>query len=109
MNLVRFGLVFVLIAAVIGLTAHRGDSAAATAHPKTENILFITTDGLRWQEVFGGADEALMNRGRGGVQNLEQLKKTFWRETPEARREVLLPFTWSVIAKQGQIYGNRWK
>ena len=67
------------------------------------------TDGLRWQEVFGGADEALMSRGRGGVQNLEQLRKAFWRDTPEARREALLPFTWSVVAKQGQVYGNRWK
>ena len=23
---------------------------------KTRNILLVTTDGLRWQEVFGGAD-----------------------------------------------------
>src|SRR5262249_1202295 len=68
-----------------------------------------TTDGLRWQEVFGGADEALMNKERGGVQNLDRLRKDYWRETPEARREALLPFTWGVIGRQGQPYGNRWK
>ena len=34
-------------------------------------------------------------------------KKTYWRETPEARREALMPFLWGTVAKQGQIYGNR--
>jgi len=76
---------------------------------KTANLLIVTTDGLRWQEVFGGADEALMNRGRGGVQNLQQLQKDFWRETPEERRLALMPFTYGVIAKDGQLFGNRWK
>ncbi len=26
---------------------------------QTENIIIITTDGLRWQEVFGGIDSAI--------------------------------------------------
>ena len=26
-----------------------------------ENIIIITTDGLRWQEVFGGMDSAIAN------------------------------------------------
>jgi hypothetical protein len=76
---------------------------------KTENLLFVMTDGLRWQEVFGGADEALASKGRGGVQSLEKLRKDFWRDTPEERRAALLPFTWGVVAKEGQLYGNRWK
>lgn len=74
---------------------------------KTENLIFVMTDGLRWQEVFGGADEALMNKENGGVENIEALKKTYWRATPEARRETLMPFVWNTIARQGQLYGNR--
>jgi hypothetical protein len=35
------------------------------------------------------------------------LKKAYWRETPKARREALMPFLWGTIAKEGQIYGNR--
>ncbi|HRD44057.1 MAG TPA: hypothetical protein PLN30_09890, partial [Ferruginibacter sp.] len=31
------------------------------AQNKIENIIIITTDGLRWQEVFKGADERIMN------------------------------------------------
>ena len=28
---------------------------------QTENIIIITTDGLRWQEVFKGLDSAIAN------------------------------------------------
>ncbi len=33
----------------------------AGANRKTENIVIVTLDGMRWQEVFGGADSALIN------------------------------------------------
>lgn len=76
---------------------------------KTEHVFLITTDGLRWQEVFGGAEEQLLNRTNGGVADAAALRKTYWSETPEARREALMPFLWREIAKRGQIYGNRRK
>ena len=30
---------------------------------KTENVILITYDGLRWQELFGGVDERLLSPG----------------------------------------------
>ncbi|NUM99982.1 MAG: alkaline phosphatase family protein [Bryobacteraceae bacterium] len=80
-------------------------TAAQTAG-KTRNVIFVMTDGLRWQEVFQGADSALMNK-ESGVPDVEALKREYWRDTPAARREALLPFLWSVVARNGQIYGNR--
>src|SRR5688572_27461355 len=79
----------------------------ATAALKTENVFLITTDGLRWQEVFTGAEELLLNKTNGGVKDVETLRKNFWRDTPEQRRRMLLPFVWSEIGAKGQIYGNR--
>ena len=78
----------------------------AQGQRKTENLIIITLDGMRWQEVFNGVDAVLVNdsvfnRDRDG------LKKKFWAPTSEERREKLFPFVWSVIAKQGQLYGNR--
>jgi len=70
-------------------------------------LVFVTTDGLRWQEVFGGADEALLDREAGGVADVEALRREFWRPTPAERRAALMPFTWSVIARRGQLFGNR--
>ncbi len=72
---------------------------------RTRNVVLITTDGLRWQEVFGGADEKLLTK-EAGVSDPAALAKEFWRDTPEARREALLPFLWTVVAKQGQVYGD---
>lgn len=83
-------------------------SASAQSGGATENVFFITLDGLRWQELFAGADSALI-RDEEYVDDAEALVERFWRETPEARREALLPFFWDVIAEQGQLYGNRWK
>jgi len=83
-------------------------AVAALGQPphKTQNVIFVMTDGLRWQEVFRGADPALMNAA-SGVSNLEELKRHYWRAPAEDRRAALMPFLWQTIARQGQIYGNR--
>jgi hypothetical protein len=73
---------------------------------ETQNVVLITLDGLRWQEVFTGAEQQLIDRDFGGVRDTNAIRKTFWRETPEARREALLPFFWNVIAREGQLFGN---
>lgn len=73
---------------------------------KTENVFIITFDGLRWQELYGGADAALIG-DKDYVENVEALKKEFWAEDAKTRREKLFPFFWSEIATKGQMYGNR--
>lgn len=73
---------------------------------KTENIILITLDGLRWQEVFSGAEERLV-LDKKFVRDTAGTYKRYWRETPAQSRELLMPFFWNVIAKQGQLYGNR--
>jgi len=80
--------------------------AAVEPARKTENVVVVVTDGLRWQEVFRGAETALVSDKPGGVEDVAATKKAFWRPTPLERREVLLPFFWTVVAKQGVLYGN---
>jgi hypothetical protein len=72
----------------------------------TRNVVLVTSDGLRWQDVFRGADPALLNKPNGGITDVEATRRAFWRETPEARREALMPFLWGVVARRGQLYGN---
>ncbi len=71
-----------------------------------ENVIVITLDGLRWQEVFSGISAALMNEKEGGVRNAAAVEQRFGGTTNEARRERLMPFLWSEVAKQGQIFGD---
>lgn len=101
---IRFALVALCMLCFRGGGANHVEARAADL--KTRNIVLITTDGLRWQEVFTGADKALINKPHGGVTDAKAIEERFWRETPEERRAALLPFFWKRIAKEGQIFGN---
>jgi Type I phosphodiesterase / nucleotide pyrophosphatase len=90
--------------AALAMAALPGD---ASAQRRTRNVILIVTDGLRWQEVFGGAERALISSRAGGVRDTTRLLADFWRDTPAARRQALLPFIWGTIAREGVLYGNR--
>ena len=72
---------------------------------RPRNVVLIVTDGLRWQEVFSGAERGLIGPA-GGVSDTATLLREFWRETAAERRQALLPFMWGTIARDGQILGN---
>ena len=78
----------------------------AQSDRKTENIFIITLDGFRWQELFAGADSALIHN-KDFTPNAAELKLLFWADSPTERRKKLMPFFWSTLATQGQLYGNR--
>jgi hypothetical protein len=94
-----------VVVAVILLALHSARAQAPGAAPG-RNVVLVTMDGLRWQEVFGGAQEKLIDEKAGGVGDVEGLRRRYLRETPEARREALMPFFWSVVARQGQVFGD---
>lgn len=73
---------------------------------RTDNIILITLDGLRWQEVFNGADPSML-QDKKLVKDSASNLKMFGGATLQERREKLIPFFWQVIAKHGQVYGNR--
>jgi hypothetical protein len=75
---------------------------------RTENVVLIVPDGLRWQEVFTGAEKALLNDKEGGSWLAEKtLLEKFWRDDVAERRRLLFPFLWGTVAQQGQIFGNQ--
>jgi len=80
--------------------------AVAQQPPKAKNIFIITTDGFRWQEVFTGADSLLVNNTKYTA-DTSLTKDMYWDDAVEIRRKKLMPFFWNVIAKKGQLYGNR--
>lgn len=83
-------------------------SACLWSQLKTENLVLITLDGLRWQELFGGADRSLITNTLY-VKDTSTLIRRFWHADDEERRNRLMPFFWSTLVENGQIYGNRWK
>ncbi len=77
-----------------------------SAQDSDTKVILITLDGYRWQELFTGADPLLIGN-KEYVHEVEALKEAFWRETPEERREALMPFFWTQVSKMGQLHGNR--
>ncbi|TRW98977.1 alkaline phosphatase family protein [Flavobacterium gawalongense] len=74
---------------------------------QAENIIIITTDGFRWQELFKGMDSSIANDRKFNQGDSTYLFKKYWSDDVEERREKLMPFMWSVVAAKGQLYGNR--
>jgi hypothetical protein len=64
---------------------------ACSAQGRTMNVILVTADGLRWQELFNGVDDTLAAK---------------YPTLQGTRRETLLPFFWGTFAKQGMVLGN---
>jgi hypothetical protein len=73
---------------------------------KSDNIVIVTLDGMRWQEVFGGAD-SLLSFDTTASYDIDYVKEHFWAPDANERRKKLMPFLWSEIAAKGILLGNR--
>lgn len=75
---------------------------------QTQNVILVIGDGVRWQEVFSGADPLLLNDKAGGSWTpAAELKLKYWNDDPTVRRRLLFPFLWNTVAAQGQLFGNQ--
>lgn len=70
-----------------------------------DNLLVVSIDGLRWQEVFRGFDQGLMDDPEI-TEQAGNLEKRFGANTQAQRRQKLMPFLWSTVATNGLLMGN---
>jgi hypothetical protein len=77
--------------------------------PPTQNVILISLDGVRTEEMFGGVDlEILKVAAKETPVEQTALYKKYWAATAEERRLKLMPFFWGTMMKQhGSIAGNR--
>ena len=90
------------------LTAFLALGAASAEAPADRYVVLVTLDGVRIQEIFGGMDPVIANapEAESGIYEIDVIRKRYWRETPEARREALMPFFWKTLAPAGMVLGN---
>ena len=60
-----------------------------------QNLILVTIDGVRWQEVFRGIDPVLVKNSKAQFGD------------SRAKRRALMPFIWKTVARKGVIIGNR--
>ncbi len=73
------------------------------------NLIIITTDGLRWQEVFNGMDFALANNKKFNHGDSAYLYKKYGSAIVTERQTKLLPFITQTMGTKGLLFGNRFK
>ena len=90
---------------LIGLAILQSCSSGG-GNEQGRKIIVVTLDGMRWQEVFRGADSTLLLSKEFTKDTAGQYAR-FWVADAAARREKIFPFLWGTVAKEGQLYGNR--
>lgn len=74
---------------------------------QTENIVIVTIDGCRWQDVFRGPDSSMLFGEKFMKDNAVRLRKPYWDTNTQVHRQKLMPFIWGIMNNTGQLYGNR--
>lgn len=99
----------ILRAFATALFAALGIAAALSAEAKVAEpkVVLVTFDGVRWRDVFRGADQALVDLPQFVHPDIktELIDPAYVR--PADRAAALMPFLHGIIATQGVVYGNR--
>lgn len=84
-----------------------GNRAAEIAS-KPLNVVLVTLDGVRVQEMFGGADPEVMKfLARGAPVEGTKLYQRYWAPSAQERRMKTMPFLWgTLLARHAWIAGD---
>jgi hypothetical protein len=98
----RLVLILILILIQLGVAA----PLRATVPERERALIFVMIDGLRWQEVFRGADPELAARDDYMGSPFAAEARRLFVDVPD-RRAALMPFLNRTIGSQGVLIGNR--
>jgi hypothetical protein len=99
----------VLLAAISAITLW-WTPPASMAQPPRQSVVLVTLDGARTEEIFGGLDADVLASTLKKDDKLEDqpVYRRFWAETPDARRQKLMPFFWNTLMREPAfVAGNR--
>jgi len=71
---------------------------------RTRNIVLVTADGLRWQDLFHGIDPLLAREKSTSMD--PSSRDADRRRSRYATREALAPFFWTTLAKNGVVLSD---
>ena len=98
------GLILLALATLVhGRSLTRVAREPARAGAGERQVILVVADGLRWQEVFRGADSSILFSKAGD----DEARRRYWRASAAERRAALMPFLWSTVASRGQLVGDR--
>lgn len=83
-------------------------SAISEDHPLiTRNVILITLDGVRIQDIFGGLDDVIALHDEQDVYSeTPQARVRYAGSSTRQRAMALMPFFWGTLAPQGIVLGS---
>lgn len=72
---------------------------------QADNLILVTIDGLRWQEVFRGLDPALA--GNEEYSERADYLNAHWGRNAAGQAPALMPFVNGTLLRQGSVIGDR--
>ena len=84
------------------------ENALVHAQKAGDNVVLVTLDGVRTEEVFGGLDLDVLKSTLPKEQTVESTSayRRYWAPSREERRRKLMPFLWTLVNEQGSIAGD---
>jgi len=96
----RLAMILLALVAAMG-----GATAMAASHPP--NVIVVTLDGVRVEEIFSGLDDAIVRSVAPDAARAEQIYGSYRAATAEERRARIMPFFWGTLMREyGWIAGN---
>ena len=84
-------------------------AAQETTQARAPNVVLVTLDGVRVEEMFGGLDTTVLRSQlqEGQVLRTHPLYRRYGADSAQARRQKLMPFFWGTLMREhGWIAGN---
>jgi hypothetical protein len=96
----------ILLASCTSMPPPSQEGAEARGH----NVILVTVDGLRNEELFGGIDERVLgsveNSGIEYESESARVRAAYAGSSPDRSRSALMPFFWTELVPNGVLLGN---
>jgi hypothetical protein len=104
--------IFPILSVFLLMAGFKVAGQSAPEPRKTQNVIVVMIDGMRWQEIFRGVDPQLIKtlgpEALGAPkERAAYAEQAYARPTPAESRAALMPFLWGTVAVHGQLFGNR--
>lgn len=100
----------VVLAILLASCTSMPRSLREDANARGHNVILITVDGLRNEELFGGIDERVLgsveNSGIEYESESVRVRAAYAGSTPDLSRSALMPFFWTELVPNGVLLGN---
>ena len=82
-------------------------AVAGSAERRTENVILVTLDGVRTEEIFGGLQQEIAAHSAEQVYSeIKYGRERYAAASAAERRRLLMPFFWGELVPTGMLFGN---